>query len=302
LTISIEFLIAASLFIWIIIPPPFSGKILPQPRKGDNTEKECLIMYACDYLENGILNALRGVTFAAPAKCYLALYLNDPGESGTAGTEVSYTGYKRMEIDFSAPADSNGGIGVQNLTDITFPTPVSAAGTITHIGVMDSLTGGNMLARGELVEPLIIGAEEPPVFLAGDVLFYLTGNLSKAWKTKVLNILRGNSIQGITPYFSLWNGSPESSGSELSGDNYQRVPLTFGAPTEQTSGQIIARSSQAAAFPRPSTAWGTWTYSALYSAETSGEPVYIKPLTESVELKRGYMPTIAEGAVEVGIN
>ena len=24
-------------------------------------------MYACDYLENGILNALRGVTFAAPA-------------------------------------------------------------------------------------------------------------------------------------------------------------------------------------------------------------------------------------------
>ena len=140
------------------------------------------------------------------------------------------------------------------------------------------------------------------VFLAGDVLFYLTGNLSKAWKTKVLNILRGNSIQGITPYFSLWNGSPESSGSELSGDNYQRVPLTFGAPTEQTSGQIIARNSQAAAFPRPSTSWGTWTYSALYSAETSGEPVYIKPLTESVELKRGYMPTIAEGAVEVGIN
>ena len=181
-------------------------------------------MYACDYLENGILNALRGVTFAAPAKCYLALYLNDPGETGAGGTEVSYTGYKRMEIDFSAPADSNGGIGVQNLTDITFPTPVSAAGTITHIGVVDSLTGGNMLARGELVEPLIIGAEEPPVFLAGDVLFYLTGNLSKAWKTKVLNILRGNSIQGITPYFSLWNGSPESSGSELSGDNYQRAP------------------------------------------------------------------------------
>ena len=24
-------------------------------------------MYACDYLENGVLNVLRGVTFAAPA-------------------------------------------------------------------------------------------------------------------------------------------------------------------------------------------------------------------------------------------
>jgi hypothetical protein len=259
-------------------------------------------MYACDYLENGIMNALRGVTMAAPAKVYLGLYLNDPGETGLAGTEVSYAGYKRIEIDFSAPADSNGGIGVQNLVDITFPPPVEAAGTITHIGVLDSLTAGNMLARGELVEPLVIGADEPPVFLAGDVLFYLTGNLSKAWKTKVLNVLRGQSIQGITPYFSLWNGSPESGGSELSGDNYARVALTFGAPTEQASGQIIARNSVATAFNRPSTNWGTWTHSAIYSAASSGEPVYIKALVGSVELKKGYMPTIAESAVEVGIN
>lgn len=60
-------------------------------------------MYACDYLENGVLNVLRGVTFAAPAKVYLALYLNDPGEDGASGTEVSYAGYKRIEIDFSSP-------------------------------------------------------------------------------------------------------------------------------------------------------------------------------------------------------
>lgn len=259
-------------------------------------------MYACDYLENGVLNVLRGVTFAASAKCYLGLYLNDPGESGSAGTEVSYTGYQRKEIQFSAPAESNGGLGIQNLSDITFPTPPAAAGTITHVGVLDSLTGGNMLARGKLVEPLIIDKDEPPVFLAGDVLFYLEGNLSGAWKTRVLNVLRGQSIQGIIPYFSLWNGSPESSGSELSGDNYQRVPITFGAPAEQSSGQILIRNSAAAAFPRPTTSWGTWSWSALYSAQTSGEPVYLKAITEPKELKRGYMPTIAEGAIEVGIN
>ena len=69
-------------------------------------------MYACDYLENGVLNVLRGVTFAAPAKVYLALYLNDPGEDGASGTEVSYAGYKRIEIDFSSPAETNGGIGI----------------------------------------------------------------------------------------------------------------------------------------------------------------------------------------------
>lgn len=112
-------------------------------------------MYACDYLETGFLNVLRGVTFAAPTKVYLALFLNDPGDSGTAGTEISYAGYARMEIAFSEPAVSNGGIGIQNLSDITFAAPADPAGTVTHIAIMDSLVGGNMLARSELTESLV---------------------------------------------------------------------------------------------------------------------------------------------------
>ena len=115
-------------------------------------------MYACDYLETGFL---RGVTFAAPTKVYLALFLNDPGDSGAAGTEISYAGYARMEIAFSEPAASNGGIGIQNLSDITFAAPADPAGTVTHIAIMDSLVGGNMLARSELTESLVIGANEP---------------------------------------------------------------------------------------------------------------------------------------------
>lgn len=259
-------------------------------------------MYACDYLETGFLNVLRGVTFTAPAKTYLALFLNDPSETGAAGTEISYPGYTRMEIDWSEPAATSGGIGIQNLSDITFAAPADAAGTVTHIGIMDSLVGGNMLARGELSESLIIGANEPPVFLAGDVLYYLTGNMSTAYKTRLLNFFRGTSIVGITPYFSLWNGSPESAGSELAGDNYERVKLTFAAPAEQTSGQLLMANAQAASFNRPSTAWGTWSYSAIYSAPSGGEPIYLQPLTADIIIKKGYMPTIEAGAVKVGLN
>lgn len=259
-------------------------------------------MYACDYLEKGVLNTLLGVTFPAPSKCYLALYLSDPGESGTAGTEVNYPGYQRMEIEFSPPADASGGRGIQNLTDITFPTPSAAVGTVTHIGVLDSLAGGNMLARNELVEPLSIGAEEPPVLLAGDVLLYLTGDLSRAWMTRVLNLFRGQPLQGIAPHYSLWNGSPESGGSELSGENYQRTAITFGAPAEQASGQVLVRNSAPASFPRPTTAWGTWTHTAIYTAASSGEPIWIKARAEPKEIKRGYMPRIAEGSVSVGLN
>lgn len=259
-------------------------------------------MYASDYLETGFLNVLRGVSFTAPAKCYLALFLNDPGESGNAGTEISYPGYARMTIDFSEPAATSGGIGIQNLSDITFAAPANPAGTVTHVAVMDSLVGGNMLARGELTESLVIGANEPPVFLAGDVLFYLTGNMSTAYKTRLMNLFRGITIPGITPHFSLWNGSPESTGSELAGDNYARVPLTFAAPTEQASGQLLMSNAAVVSFPRPSTPWGVWNYSAIYSAESGGEPVYLQALTEDITIKKGYMPTIDVGALKVGLN
>lgn len=259
-------------------------------------------MYACDYLETNFLNSLRGVTFTAPAKCYLALYLNNPGESGLLGTEISYEGYTRMEIVFSEPAPTNGGIGIKNLSDITFAVPPNAAGTVTHIGIMDSIVGGNMLARSELTESLVIGANEPPVFLAGDVLFYLTGDMSVTYKTRLLNLFRGTSLPGVVPCFSLWNGSPEQTGSELSGDNYSRPLITFSAPSEQASGQLIITNSTTVAFERPSTAWGTWTHSAIYSSASGGEPIYIQALTEPIVLKRGYMPVIDPGALKVGVN
>lgn len=259
-------------------------------------------MYACNYLENGFLNVLRGTTFTAPSTCYLALYINDPGESGSSGTEVNYQGYVRQQINFSEPAPTNSGIGIQNLTKIEFPVPANAAGTVTHIGVLDSQSNGNMLARGELTEPLVIGSKQPPVFLVGDVLFYLTGSLSTAYKKRLLNVLRGQTMQGISPHFSLWNGSPESSGAELSGDNYARVPVTFSAPSEESGGQLLVQNSSAVTFNRPSTNWGTWSWSSLYSSETGGEPVVLYQLTESVNVKRGYMPTFDVNAIKVGIN
>lgn len=259
-------------------------------------------MYACDYLETGFLNALRGIAFAAPSACWLALYINDPGETGTAGTEIAYPGYARMRVEFSEPAGLGGGVGIRNLSDITFAAPTDAAGTVTHIGILDSQVGGNMLARGELTESLVIGANQPPVFLAGDVEFYLTGSLSRAWAARLLNLLRGQSIEAVTPCLSLWNGSPEASGAELSGDNYARVSITFAAPSEQAGGQLLMQNAQAVSFARPSTAWGTWTHSAIYSAASGGEPVFIQALPETVAIKRGYMPTFAAGTVKVGIN
>lgn len=259
-------------------------------------------MYASNYLEAAVLNALRGQTYTAPSAVYVALYLSDPGESGTSGTEVDYAGYQRQVVTFSEPAAEASGIGFKNLSQITFPTPSNDAGTIQWIAIMDSQIGGNQLCRAELTEPLSIGKDEPPVFLPGDISFYLTGNFAKAFKTKVLNTMRGISLTGFNPYFALYNGDPENGGSELSGDNYARVRLSFAAPSEQESGQLLIQTSQAASFNRPTTDWGNWSYSAVYDSASSGNPVALVKRVTAKEIKRGYMPTIAAGAVKIGLN
>jgi len=258
-------------------------------------------MYATNHFETMILNLLRGVSATAPATAYLALYLNTPSETGAAGTEVSYSGYVRMPIAFTEPAAMNGGIGIQNVSDITFPTTTTAAGTVTHIGVLDSLTGGNMLLYAELTEPLVIQANEAPVIVAGEAQWWLTGNMSNAYKAKVLNLLRGINSTGFTPYLSLYNGSPEAGGSELSGAGYGRVALTFGAPAEQSSGQMLISNSVRATTARAATSWGTWTYTAVYDAASNGSPAFYIARTPK-EMRKGLLAVIEIGGLSLAVN
>lgn len=259
-------------------------------------------MYATNYLEEAVLNTMKGITYTAPATIYAGLYINNPGESGREGVELSYTGYERMPITYTEPTTESGGIGIKNDSQITFATSEVDAGTASYIGISDSKVGGNMLIYGKLTDDLEIRAGEAPVLLQGEVVHYMTGNLSKAYKVKLLNILRKQNIAGFTPHMALFNGDPESGGAELSGDNYARVALTFSAPEEAAGGQMSIQNSIAATFNRPTSAWGNWAYSAIYDAATNGQPVWTISKNPVKEIKKGYMPTIAEGDIKVGIN
>ena len=94
-----------------------------------------------NYLENALINAtLRNTTYTSPATVYLALYTTDPTDADT-GTECSGASYARQSITFSAP--SNG--VTSNSAAIEFPQATTSWGTITHIGIRDALTVGNLL-------------------------------------------------------------------------------------------------------------------------------------------------------------
>jgi len=120
-----------------------------------------------NYLEHMVLNsALRGVAFSVPSTVYLALYASDPTDADT-GTEVSSGGYARQVVDFSAPAQEGGKGTVENNAEIEFAVATANWGQITHMGVRDAATGGNLLFHGELNSPKIIAEGDQFRVLAG---------------------------------------------------------------------------------------------------------------------------------------
>ena len=94
-----------------------------------------------NYLENALINAtLRATTFTSPSTVYVGLYTSDPTDAGS-GTECTGASYARKSATFGSPSN-----GVSTTTaDITFDQATGSWGTITHIGILDALTTGNLL-------------------------------------------------------------------------------------------------------------------------------------------------------------
>ena len=119
-----------------------------------------------NYLENALINVtLRATSYTAPTTVYVALYTSDPTDADT-GTEVSGGSYARTSVTFAAPSN---GVST-NSADVTFPTCTVAWGTVTHIGIRDALTAGNLLYHTPL--------DVSKTISAGDIFKITTGNLS----------------------------------------------------------------------------------------------------------------------------
>jgi len=119
-----------------------------------------------NYLENALINVtLRATSYTAPTTVYVALYTTDPTDADT-GTEVTGGSYARTSVTFGAPSN---GVTTNN-ADVTFPTCTSAWGTVTHIGLRDASTSGNLLYHTPLDASKTVDS--------GDVFKILSGNLS----------------------------------------------------------------------------------------------------------------------------
>jgi|SRR5262245_15401652 len=126
---------------------------------------------ASDYLEGQLrAHIFRTASFTKPTALYVALYTAAPSDAG-GGTEVTGGSYARQNVppldaNWTA-ASSTDGI-TTNAADITFPVPSATWGTVSHFGIHDAVTSGNLLVWGALSSSRTINNGDPaPKFLAG---------------------------------------------------------------------------------------------------------------------------------------
>ena len=99
-----------------------------------------------DFLENELIDhVLRNAAYTSPVTVYLALFTDDPTDADT-GTEVSGGSYARQSVAFDAPTNGT----TQNSATITFPTATADWGLITHAGIYDAVSVGNLLFHAKL--------------------------------------------------------------------------------------------------------------------------------------------------------
>lgn len=124
-----------------------------------------------DYLEQQILNHIFRNTaiFTPPANVYLALFTAAPSDSG-GGTEVSGGSYARKTVSTTTQWTAPGVAGLtDNINAQAFATATANWGTITHVGIFDAVTAGNLLFHGALTASKVVNSGDTFQFNAGDL-------------------------------------------------------------------------------------------------------------------------------------
>ena len=110
-----------------------------------------------NYLEHASLDhVFGGTTFTPSGTLYVALSTTTPSEDGTGFTEPpTASGYARVGVtndktNWSTAAQNSTSGEVYNLTAIAYPTSSGNWGTITHFGIFDDPTTGNLYVQAAL--------------------------------------------------------------------------------------------------------------------------------------------------------
>ena len=100
---------------------------------------------------------------------HLALYTSNPTAADT-GTEVSGGSYARQAVTFGSVTSGT----VSNITQIVFAGMPGT--TVTHWGIKDAATAGNLKAFGAFTTPLVMQAGDDITIPVGDLDISFSGS------------------------------------------------------------------------------------------------------------------------------
>ena len=118
-----------------------------------------------DYAENKVLDVLgANATFTAPSNVYLGLSTGSLGDDNS-DTELTGNNYSRVSVSFGAAASGT----MSNDAAIEFAAATGSWGSVSHWGLYDAASSGNLLVHGSFTTAKTIAS--------GDVLKVATGDL-----------------------------------------------------------------------------------------------------------------------------
>jgi hypothetical protein len=124
-----------------------------------------------DVFEKKVLdNIFRSASLGLDAtNLWVGLFTAAPSDSAT-GTEVTGGSYARVAVNRTGTG-WNAATGALALTDntgvITFPVATANWGTVTHFGIFDAVTAGNLLYWADLTTTKVINNGDSSNFAAG---------------------------------------------------------------------------------------------------------------------------------------
>lgn len=125
-----------------------------------------------DYWEAKILDHTTGKTdIGTLPTAYIGLYTAAPTDAG-GGTEVSGGSYARKSTPGADWNAASGG-SVANAAAITFVQATADWGTVTHFGIFDAASGGNLLMWGTVTPNKAVQNGDTARFAAGQLTLTL---------------------------------------------------------------------------------------------------------------------------------
>ena len=118
-----------------------------------------------NYLENEILDHILSTgAYTMPSAVYVGLSTGSFGDDNS-GTELTGNGYARVSISFGAASSGT----ASNDAAVEFSAATGSWGTVSHFGLFDASSAGNLLIHGALTASKVIES--------GDILKIAIGDM-----------------------------------------------------------------------------------------------------------------------------